>query len=71
MKILVDSGIVNARRDGKWTRYSLSDEGIEKCKKRQLIGYLQWIKTRQAAEICIEKMHNKGNMHCKHNECRR
>lgn len=33
MKILVDSGIVSARKDGKWTYYSLSDEGIEKAKE--------------------------------------
>lgn len=28
MKILVDVGIVNARKDGKWMHYSLSDEGV-------------------------------------------
>ena len=27
MKILVDSGIVLARKEGKWTHYSLSNEG--------------------------------------------
>ncbi len=27
MKILVDSSIVNSRKEGKWTYYSLSDEG--------------------------------------------
>jgi ArsR family transcriptional regulator len=27
MKILVDSGIVNARKEGKWTYYSISKEG--------------------------------------------
>lgn len=27
MKILCDSGIVNSRRDGKWTHYSISDLG--------------------------------------------
>lgn len=27
MKILCDSGIVTGRREGKWTRYSLSAEG--------------------------------------------
>lgn len=26
MRILVESGIVNARKDGLWTRYSLNDE---------------------------------------------
>lgn len=28
MKILCDSGIVIGRRDGKWTHYSISSEGI-------------------------------------------
>lgn len=28
MKILVDSGIVSARKDGKWTHYSISSEGV-------------------------------------------
>ena len=29
MKILTDSKIVNVRKDGKWSHYSLSREGIE------------------------------------------
>lgn len=29
MKILVDSGIVVGRKEGKWIHYSLSDEGIQ------------------------------------------
>ncbi len=28
MKILVDSGIVLARKEGKWTHYSISSEGV-------------------------------------------
>lgn len=32
MKILVDSGIVNARSVGKWTHYSLSEVGIQRAK---------------------------------------
>ena len=31
MKILVDSGIVAARREGKWMYYSISGEGSEKA----------------------------------------
>jgi ArsR family transcriptional regulator len=27
MKIIVESGIVKARKDGKWTYYSISEEG--------------------------------------------
>jgi ArsR family transcriptional regulator len=33
MKILVDSGIVLARKDGKWTHYSINGEGIEYAKE--------------------------------------
>lgn len=29
MKILVDSGIVNQRKNGKWVYYSLNDEGCK------------------------------------------
>lgn len=29
MKILCDSGIVNSRQEGKWTHYSLSDNGCK------------------------------------------
>ena len=29
MKILVESGVVSARKDGKWTYYSISGEGCE------------------------------------------
>ena len=33
MKILVDSGIVNGRKEGKWIHYSLSREGLEKAQR--------------------------------------
>lgn len=36
MKILCDSGIVNARQEGKWTHYSLSKSGSEYASKRLL-----------------------------------
>jgi len=29
MKILVESGVVLARKDGKWTHYSLSQQGCD------------------------------------------
>lgn len=29
MKILVESGVVSARKDGKWTYYSISDSGSQ------------------------------------------
>ena len=31
MKILVESGLVEFRRDGKWTYYSLSDDGAREA----------------------------------------
>ena len=31
MKILIDSGIVTSRKEGKWTYYSISAEGCEKA----------------------------------------
>lgn len=39
MKILADAKIVNVRKDGKWSHYSLSDEGIQ-----LIITYLQQLK---------------------------
>ena len=33
MKILCDSGIVTARKDGKWTYYSISQEGSRRAEE--------------------------------------
>ena len=33
MKILCDSGIVKARKEGKWIHYSISQEGVEEARK--------------------------------------
>lgn len=33
MRILVDSGIVNARKEGKWTHYSISEPGAQYAEK--------------------------------------
>jgi ArsR family transcriptional regulator len=32
MKILTESGLVNARKDGAWMRYSLNKEGYDSLK---------------------------------------
>ena len=32
MKILVDSGIITARTEGKWTHYSISESGVQYAK---------------------------------------
>lgn len=41
MKILCDSGIVTARKDGKWTHYSISQEGSRRAGKllKELTGF--------------------------------
>jgi ArsR family transcriptional regulator len=31
MKILIESGIVKSRKEGKWTHYSINVEGCEKA----------------------------------------
>ena len=33
MKILVESGIVSARQEGKWTHYSICDAGCARAKE--------------------------------------
>ena len=33
MRILVESGIVYSRKDGKWTHYSLSEKGTQYAKE--------------------------------------
>ena len=33
MKILLDAKIVNGRKDGKWTHYSINKQGFEDAKK--------------------------------------
>ena len=32
MRILLDAGLVNARKDGKWIYYSLSEDGTQQAK---------------------------------------
>lgn len=33
MKILCESGIVSSRKDGKWTHYSINNDGVQKAQK--------------------------------------
>ena len=33
MKILTDCGLVNARREGAWMKYTINDENLEKSKE--------------------------------------
>ncbi len=53
MKILCDSGIVVARKEGKWMHYSISSEGVESAVK-----YLQTLTTLDGTDEskpCCEK----------------
>lgn len=56
MKILTDAKIVNIRKDGKWSHYSLSSDGIEKVieyfKKLSSINYSLFYK----ATIIVAKI---------------
>jgi len=45
MKILVESGIVTARKEGKWTHYAISVLGSENAKK--LLGKLTAVTANQ------------------------
>ncbi len=51
MKILVDSGVVSARKQGKWTYYSIDESGSEKAK--ELLNLLTTVKKDSASsELC-------------------
>ena len=39
MKTLLDSGVVNGRKEGKWMYYSISEEGLKKAQE-----YLDYLK---------------------------
>lgn len=49
MKILVDSGIVAARKEGKWTHYSISTEGVEVA--RTLLTMLTTVDSNVESEV--------------------
>lgn len=46
MKILCDSGVVNARKEGKWTHYSISAEGSAYAKEL-LLKFTEIDRTKQ------------------------
>ncbi|MBP7320463.1 MAG: winged helix-turn-helix transcriptional regulator [Lachnospiraceae bacterium] len=50
MKILCDSGVVNAKKEGKWTHYSISEEGSEYA--RQLLEEVTKIVSREIDCSC-------------------
>lgn len=52
MKILCDSGIVQSRKDGKWTHYSISESGAQTAK--DLLELLTATQPPQAEASCKE-----------------
>jgi ArsR family transcriptional regulator, arsenate/arsenite/antimonite-responsive transcriptional repressor len=50
MKILCDSGVVRSRAEGKWTHYSLNDDGIGYAKT--LLNELTAVNTVSTADSC-------------------
>ena len=53
MKILVQSGIVSARQEGKWTHYSLCETGIASA--RELLAQITTPNGEQSPVLCCEK----------------
>jgi ArsR family transcriptional regulator len=51
MKILTNSGIVNARKEGKWTYYSISEQGSEIA--------MRWLKDITAVSVDVDNVDNK------------
>ncbi|MEA4869032.1 MAG: metalloregulator ArsR/SmtB family transcription factor [Christensenella sp.] len=50
MKILVESGVVSARQEGKWTHYSISESGSARA--MELLGELTTPYEEREANIC-------------------
>ncbi|MCL2060631.1 MAG: metalloregulator ArsR/SmtB family transcription factor [Oscillospiraceae bacterium] len=55
MKILCDSKLVNARKDGKWTYYSLNSETVKNFK-----AYLNEVTTAKKGCICCGIVFEEG-----------
>ena len=53
MKILVRSGIVSARQEGKWTHYSLNEPGIVTA--RELLAQITTSNSEQTPVLCCDK----------------
>lgn len=50
MKILVESGVVTARQEGRWTHYSISEAG--RARALELLGELTTPQRERAENIC-------------------
>lgn len=47
IKILSESGLINARRDGSWMKYTLNKDRAE-----EILGFLSWIINENKAAEC-------------------
>lgn len=56
MKILCDSGLVQSRREGKWTHYTLNEENVN-----ALRGFLSEVTTNTESCICKEETYSEAN----------
>lgn len=50
MKILCDSGVVNSRKEGKWTYYSISKEGS--CYAKELLDKITELYSKELDYSC-------------------
>ena len=53
MKILCDAGIVAARKEGKWTHYSISEKGVKQAK--ECLEQLTTLDVEYKNKSCCEK----------------
>jgi ArsR family transcriptional regulator len=59
MKILVDSGIVDARKEGKWMYYSISAAGSDKAAKL----------LRELTKVAVDKADTSNDRCCAVSDC--
>ena len=53
MKILCDAEIVTGHKEGKWTYYSISEQGVEQAK--EYLRVLTTLKAENGNKSCCEK----------------
>ena len=53
MKILCDARLVNGRKEGKWTHYSISEKGVEQAK--ECLRQLTTLDVESENKSCCEK----------------
>ncbi|MEA4915040.1 MAG: metalloregulator ArsR/SmtB family transcription factor [Christensenella sp.] len=53
MKILIESGVVSTRQEGKWTHYSISESGSARA--RELLDEITTPDDEEQANACICK----------------